>query len=384
MAISNLMRFFVCLIFLSLWACKSQNETHKSEAPLLPPDEVLLSTASPKRAYIKEAVVELSQRLLMEPVTGKIVYDEAHTVRISSPISGRVIGKIAALGDKVKSKDPLLELDSPDLGQAQADYADASADLNLAERAFQRTQELYGQGVVPRKDFEQAQDGLERARSEAARARLKLVNLGIHNVNRTDNRFNLLAPISGVIVERNVNPGMEVRPDLAAPLYVISDLSHLWVLMDIFEKDIASIHVGQTVWGTVPAYPNEKFSATIDYISQVLDETTRTVKVRCLIPNLQGKLLPAMYASVEVQSDADDKAIIVPLNALFTEGESDWLFVAIGDGLYKKRPVKVGLRLKDKAVILEGLNPGERLVVGGALLLRTEEDAEPEKGEANP
>jgi cobalt-zinc-cadmium efflux system membrane fusion protein len=233
--------------------------------------------------------------------------------------------------------------------------------------------------------MEQAQDTVTRARSEAERAKLKLANLGVNNA-RTDNRFALHAPISGVVTERTINPGMEVRPDMPAPLFVISDLTQLWVQLDIFEKDLGLIHVGAKVLLHVPAYPNETFTATISYINQVVDETTRTVKVRCSVPNADGRLLPAMYAEVEVQSDPNDKAIVVPLTALFTEAESDWLFVAIGDGHYQKRPVTAGLRLKDKAVIAQGLKAGERLVVDGALLLRTEEDSEQESqaAEANP
>jgi cobalt-zinc-cadmium efflux system membrane fusion protein len=154
--------------------------------------------------------------------------------------------------------------------------------------------------------------------------------------------------------------------------------------MAVFEKDIGLIHVGAKVLVRVPAYPKENFTATVSYINQVVDEKTRTVQVRCLLPNGDGRLLPAMYAAIDVQSDPNDKAIIVPLTALFTEGDSDWLFVAIGDGHYQKRPVKAGLRLKDKAIILDGLKEGERLVVDGALLLRTEEDAEQDAGVAKP
>jgi cobalt-zinc-cadmium efflux system membrane fusion protein len=362
------------LLSLSLLACQPQSKEPQHKSTVLPKNEVILSQDSPKRAYIKEAIIELVRRPLMDPLTGTLTYDEARTARVSSPIAGRVTGAIAALGAHVKAGDALAELDSPELGQAQSDYAGAQADLNLANRAFQRMQELYANGIAPRKDQEQAQDNLTRARSEAERARLKLANLGV-STGRTDNRFVLHAPIAGAITERNINPGMEVSSDLTSPLFVISELSSLWVQMDVFEKDISLIHVGAQVLVRVPAYPGETFTATVSYISQVVEQTTRTVKVRCMLPNADNRLLPAMYAAIEVQSDPNDKAVVVPLTALFTEDESDWLFVAIGDGHYQKRPVKAGLRLKDRAVILEGLSPGERLVVDGALLLRTEEDA---------
>ena len=372
---------FLCL---SLLACQQQNNGEPQHTVVLPPaDEVILRPESPKRQYIEEAVVEPVQRPLMDPVTGKITYDEIRTARVSSPIAGRVIGDIAPLGASVRKGDTLAVLDSPDLGEAQSAYAAAMADLNLAERNFQRVQELYDNGIAPRKEHEQAEDNLTRTRSEAERARLKLANLGARP-GRMDNRFSLRASIPGTVTERTINPGMEVRPDLAAPLFVISDLRQLWVQMDIFEKDIGLIHVGTKILLKVPAYPNENFTATVSYISQVVDESSRTVKVRCILPNEDGRLLPSMFASIDVQSDPDDLAIVVPLTALFTENESDWVYVNIGDYHYHRRPVKVGLRLKDRAVILEGLKPGEGLVVHGALLLRIEQDAEHQTGESHP
>lgn len=370
-------------LVLGLSGCQPQDEPHKPQARHVPRDEVELSPESPKRGYIKEAVVALSPRPLMEPVPGKLAYDETRTARVFSPIAGRVTGHIADLGAHVRAGDVLAELNSPELGQAQSDHANALADLKLAERAFQRVDELYAHGVAPRKDYEQAQDNLTRARSEAERTRLKLANLGVQG-GRTDNRFVLHASIAGQITERNINPGLEVRPDLAAPLFVISDLTQLWLLMDVFEKDIGLIKIGGKVLFSVPSYPGERFTATVAYIGRVVDETTRAIQVRCVVDNAEGRLLPAMYATAEVQAEPDDKAVVAPLSALFTEGESDWLYVSLGGGRYQKRQAKVGLRLKDKAVILEGLKPGERLVVDGALLLRTEQDAEVQTGESAP
>ncbi|HET7060574.1 MAG TPA: efflux RND transporter periplasmic adaptor subunit [Nitrosospira sp.] len=316
----------------------------------------------------------------MEPVAAKIVYDESHTVRVFSPIAGRVTGAIAPTGTALRAGEVLVELDSPELGQAQAIYSDALADLNLAERAYQRTKELVDNGIVPRKELDQAEDALSHAHSESERARLKLANLGVRS-RRTDNRFVLHAPISGTVTERNINPGMEVRADLTAPLFVISRLDQLWVQMDIFEKDIGLIHVGEKVLLHVPAYPDKTFTANVSYISQIVDENTRAIKVRCILPNPDFRLLPAMYASAEVQSDPGDLAIVVPLTALFTEDESEWVYINIGNNHYQKRHVKVGLRPKDRAVILEGVKPGERVVVKGALLLRIEQDNEAQSGE---
>ncbi len=369
------MRSRTALLSLLLVACQVQTDQPNEQLTVHPANEVVLIPESHKYAYIKESVVELVQRPIMAPVTGKIVYDETRTSRVTSPISGRVAGAIAELGTDVHKNDALAELDSPELGQAQSAYANALSELNLADRTFQRKQNLYKYDTIPLKDVEQAKADLDRIRSEAERARLKLANLGIHTM-RLDDRFTLRTPISGTITERNINPGMEVRSDQTLPLFVISNLSQLWVQMDLFEKDIGLIHVGARVLLQVPAYPDERFTATISYIGQVVDETTRTVKVRCILPNPKNRLLPAMFTSIEVQNDPEDLAVVVPLTALFTEEQSVWLYVNMGNYHYQKRLVKVGLRLKDRAIILSGLKPGELLVTDGALLLRAEQNTQ--------
>jgi len=370
----NLHWLITGLVGFLLLSCQPQDKEIQHKINVLPNNIVVLNPESPKLAYIKEEIVELTQYPLIDSVTGKITYDETRTARISSPIAGRVTGTIADLGANVYPGDPLAELNSPELGQAQSAYTNAKAKLNTAKNAFQRTIELYENDVAPRKAQEQAEENLIRARSEEQRALLLLQNLGVRS-GSMDNRFILQAPISGVITERNINPGMEVRPDLTTPLFVISDLSQLWVQMDIFEKDIGKIHIDDEVLMRISAYPEETFTATVSYISQVVDETTRTVKARCVFLNTDTRLLPSMFASVEVLSDPNDLVIVAPLTALFTDGESDWLYVSIGNNRYQKRPVKTGLSLKGRAVIIEGLNQGDNLVVEGALLLRAEQDS---------
>ncbi|MBX3616302.1 MAG: efflux RND transporter periplasmic adaptor subunit [Nitrosomonas sp.] len=361
------------LFGLFLTACQLQSSQPIEQPVAYPANKVILTPDSPKLAYIKESAVELVQRPIMAPVTGRIVYDETRTSRVTSPISGRVVGAIAELGTSVQKNDALTELDSPELGQAQSAYASALSEFNLAERTFERKQSLYQYDTIPLKDLEQAKADLARARNESERARLKLANLGVHTM-RLDDHFVLRAPISGTIVERNINPGMEIRSDQTLPLFVISNLSQLWAQMDIFEKDIGLIHVGAQVQVQVPAYPDKRFPATVSYIGQVVDEVSRTVKVRCDLPNPGNQLLPAMFAAIEIQSKPEDLAIVVPLTALFTEGQSVWVYVNHGNYHYQKRLVKTGLRLKDRAVILDGLKPGEHLVTDGALLLRAEQN----------
>lgn len=369
-------RLVSALLLSVLTACSDSSEQKAPKASQKNANgDIYLASTSPKKAYLKTTVLTLSQRPLLEPLAGKITLNENLTSRISSPVAGRAISMPIGLGKQVVIGEQLLLLDSPDVAQAEADFSKASADLTLALHAYTRQKELYEGKAAPRKDYEQAQDSLTQARSELDRALERLENLHV-KPNQNDGRFALRSPIAGVILERHVNMGMEIRPDLPDPLYVISDISKLSLLMEIFEVNLAKIKNGQSVLFSVPAYPNETFTATVKYIGQQLDETTRTVLVRCEFDNQDGKLLPGMYATVNVQSPPGDQALVIPLTAVFTEDESDYVFVALDEDHFQRRKVDLGLRLKTVAVVENGLNPGEKLVSEGALMLRTEENIE--------
>ncbi|MDD5267362.1 MAG: efflux RND transporter periplasmic adaptor subunit [Methylococcales bacterium] len=371
---------FLCGLLVTAMLTACSDTADKTQPVSHPPEvkgEVYLAPDSPKKAYIKTAKLVMTQHPLLEPLTGKITYNESVTSRISSPVAGRVIASPLALGTQVQAGSTLLELDSPDVAAAEADYAKAQADLTLASKAFNRQRELYAGKAIPQKDLEQAQENFNATRSEARRAQDRLKNLHI-SAGRSDGRFSLRSPIPGVVVERNVNPGMEVRPDRDAPLFVVSNLKKLTLLMAVFEVNLNKIRLGQKLSVSVPAYPGELFPATVQYIAQVLDEKTHTVQVRCDLPNADGRLLPGMYATISVDSEPGDLAFVIPLTAVFTEGDDDYVFIALDENHYQQRPVEIGLRLKDKAVVTGGLKPDEQLVTEGALTLRVEEEVETE------
>ena len=369
---------FLCGLLLTAMLTACSDSADKSQPVLQPPKvkgEVHLAPDSPKKAYVKTASLSLTQHPLLEPLTGKITYNESVTSRISSPVAGRVIGTPAAFGTQVQAGSVLLQLDSPDVAAAEADYAKAQAGLTLASHALSRQQELYAGKAVAQKDLQLAQNDFNDARSEVQRAQQRLKNLRI-SVGQSNGQFALRSPISGAVVERNVNPGIEVRPDRDGPLFVVSDTKKLTLLMAVFEVNLSKIKLGQKLSISVPAYGNEIFPATVQYIGQVLDEKTRTVQVRCDLPNADGRLLPGMYATITVESDPGDKAIVIPLTAVFTEGDADYVFIALHEDHFQQRAVEIGLRLKDKAVITQGLQPNEQVVTDGALTLRAEEEVE--------
>lgn len=190
---------FLCGLLVAAMITACSDSSDKSQPVLQPPKvrvEVYLAPDSPKKAYVKIARLSLIQHPLLEPLAGKITYNESVTSRISSPVAGRVIGALAALGTQVKSGAMLLELDSPEVAAAEADYARAQADLTLASKSFKRQQELYAGKAVSQKDMEQAQDNFNDARSDVQRAQQRLKNLSICT-QQSDGRFALRSPVPG-------------------------------------------------------------------------------------------------------------------------------------------------------------------------------------------
>jgi cobalt-zinc-cadmium efflux system membrane fusion protein len=307
---------------------------------------------------------------LAEPLNGRIAYNENFTARVSSPIAGRVVALKAQPGDRVNAGEVLLTLDSPELAQAAADLDKAKADDTRKQLAYERAKKLYEGEVLPRKDFESAEADLAQSHAETQRARLRLRNLVPSS--SPGERFALRAPISGVVAERKANPGLEVRPDLPDPLYVITDPRHLWAIIDLPERNLAKVAEGHLVAVEVDAYPEQRFSAKIIKVGVTVDPATRRVQVRCELANPDNKLKPEMYARVTLLSDDNQRAVRVPNSAIITEGMYSFVFVEKSVGVFEKH--RLSLRLQDRhfSYVDSGLKAGERIVVGGALLLNSE------------
>ena len=318
-----------------------------------------------KVAEVSELAVPLA-----EPLNGRIAYNEDFTARVSSPIAGRVVALKAQPGDAVKAGSSLLALDSPDLAQAAADLDKAKADETRKQLAFERAKKLFEGEVLPRKDFESAEADLAQVRAETQRARLRLRNLA-PGASPGDS-YSLRAPISGVVAERKANPGMEVRPDLPDPLFIITDPKRLWVIIDLPERNLSKVAEGNRVAVEVDAFPEERFSAKIVKVGVTVDPATRRIQVRCDLPNPDRKLKPEMYARVTLLADEHQRAVRVPNSAIVTEGIYSHVFVEKSAGVFERR--RLNLRLQDRnfSYVASGLAAGERIVTSGALLLNSE------------
>lgn len=346
----------------------------KALPPRHEPGVVHFDGGEPQLAALRTATVRAEAMPAADPVNGRFVYDENATSRVSSPVPGRVIGLRAGIGDPVSRGATLMEIDSPELANAEADQSKAGSEEMRKRLAYERARQLHDHEVIARKELESAEAEYQEAQADTRRADARLRNLQASG--HQNGRFVLRAPIGGIIVERNANPGQEVRPELGVPLFLISDISRLWILADVPERSLGNIHVGQTVGVETDAYPEQRFTATVERVGVAVDPVTRRVQVRCTVKNPDGRLKPEMFARISFLADGERKGIRVPNSALVTEGIYAFVYVERSPGTFEKRKVRLSQRGMEHSYVESGLSEGDRVVVEGALLLNSEAAAD--------
>jgi cobalt-zinc-cadmium efflux system membrane fusion protein len=338
-------------------------------------DFVRFNPGSAPLDFIKvEAVVE-SAGATSVSLPGRVSFDEDHTQRVASPIDGRAVSILVKLGDKVRPGQALIELSSPNVGQLQADAQKAMSDLALSTKALERVHKLQAEGAVAEKEVAQAETDFRKAKSDSARTTAQLKSLG---VSATDPAVNaaLRAQIGGVVVDRNVLVGQEVRADQASPLITVSSLDSVWVQADAYEQDLSLVAEGDGVTVRVPAYPGETFPGKVTHVGDVVDASTRTVKIRCVVDNKTHRLKPEMFAKVDVLNAAGRKIILVPAQAVLNDGDKSIVIVASEGNVFRARRVDVGPEVDGKVRLLSGLRPGEKIVTDGAIFMKREIDSQ--------
>lgn len=330
--------------------------------------DVLVPERSPLRARLAVAAVE--RRAVEQPITapGAVEALPDHLARITPPVSGRIERLQRALGDSVRAGDVLFTLDSADLSAAQGEAAKARSAAAQAHRDLDRQQLLFDADIAPRKDLEAAQLARTQADSDLNTAQAKLAQLGAAPVASASGRRLLVrAPLAGRVIEMSAAPGGYWN-DINAPLMTIADLSQVSVTAAVPEKDLAQVFVGQKARVRLNAFPDTPRDGTVRYIGEVLDADTRTVKVRLILDNADGRLRPGMFAKVQFAGPSHE-APVVPASALLQSGLFTRVFVEQAPGRYRAREVTVGASLGDAVEVLSGLKPGERVVVREGVLL---------------
>jgi cobalt-zinc-cadmium efflux system membrane fusion protein len=346
----------------------------KEEAAATPTSDVVaIAAGSPQ---LSSVVVEPAMAGSEAPVlaTGRLTWDEDATVRVFSPVAGRVVGRPMTVGSRVQSGGLLATLSAPDFGQAQSEASRAATDLALARRTRDRVALLSEKGAAPRKDLEAAEADFARVTAEQARAsaRLKRLSAAVGPAGAelaVDGLFPLASPLAGVVVERNVTPGQEVRPDSPLPAFTVTDPSRLWVVLDVSERDLSRVHAGAPLRVISTAWPGKVFNGTLETIADALDPAARTVRARGRLRNGSGLLKGEMYVSVEVDEPSPRQGVVVPARAILTEGVRHVAFVEEAPGRYRRVRVEVGLERDGRLFVASGIAPGVRIVTDGSLLL---------------
>ena len=340
------------------------------------------------------------QQLTIEPVserpvtverdtTGRVSFNEERLTPIYTPYAGRVLEVLANKGAEVRPGQPLLILESPelvtvqnDLVVARSEFAKAKIGLDAARIAADRARGLHTQGAIATKDLQQADTELARAHDEQRRAQAVLATVE-HRLalfgkkpeemarlgSQIDRQTIIRAPIAGTIVERKVGPGQYLRADASDALFLIADLSTVWVLADVYESDLADVRLNIPVDVRVAAYPRRTIPAHIISINPTVDPATRTVRVRCLVQNTEGLLKPDMFATIKIRSVAPQMVPTVPVSAVFSQGQETVIFVEEEPGRFRRRQIQPGREMQGYIIAHSGVRSGERVVSRGVLLL---------------
>lgn len=334
-------------------------------------DQLHFAPNAPQLSFLKIKTVESFPEPLVEPLNGRVVYNDNHTARVFSPLAGRVTKIPAEVGMQVRKGDQLLVLDSPDFAMALADRDKASADLLRKKDVYERARQLLQIRGIARREVEFAATEWQQAQAEFLRAKARIKNLNA-DASASGGQFILRAPIAGTVSERQVNAGSEIRPDADKPLFVITDPFHLWVQVDLPERQLDKINLGGLVSIEVDAYPGETFQGKVTVIGGAVDPLTRRIQVRCTMDNPHLKLKPEMFARVTPIADEKTRLPRVPNASIVTQGLYSYIFVENSPGVLQRRRVTLSLQGIEYAYIREGLQAGERVVTSGALLLNSE------------
>jgi cobalt-zinc-cadmium efflux system membrane fusion protein len=337
-----------------------------------------------------EPVVERAFRA--EHVTeGKIAVDEDRSTPVFSPYAGRVIRLLARPGDSVTQGQPLFVIEAADTVQAQNDFVAASTGLNKAKSALdlaqlqdRRAKDLFEGRAVPLKDYQQTQATLIQAQNdlrstqtalEAARNKLRILGLTDEAITtfqekgRINPETTIFSPITGTVVQRKIGPGQYVNAGASDPVFVIGDLSTVWLIAFVRESDAAMVSVGQEISFNVLALPGRDLTARIDYVSAAIDSASRRLLARATIDNKEGLLKPEMFANVTIYSPGDHPALGVPKQALIYEGDQVRVWIAHEDKSIELRQIRVGLTNGNLVEVQGNLKPGEQIVTKGSLFI---------------
>ena len=338
---------------------------------------ITLTNEAVERAGIRLTPVSTQATNDRLRIPGVVEPNGYRQVSVTSLVSGRVLRVSAQLGDRVQRGQPLAQVYSPELAEARTKYIAARAMLDAHDRELQRTEKLVEIGAASRQELERihAEHAAQIAELESARSRLQLLGADPDQAAanaETSPTVNVPSPIDGVVTERLANPGLNVDP--ATKLLTIVDLSNVWVVADVYERDLHRVREGIRATVTTNASSDRSFEGTISYIDPQLDTGTRTAKVRIEVVNPRGELRLGMYADVEIAVGGSSPVLSVPKGALQNVGDRQVVYLPVPDAPagFIEREVRVGRSSGDIVEVLSGLAAGDSVVSTGSFFVRAE------------
>jgi cobalt-zinc-cadmium efflux system membrane fusion protein len=361
------MKRLALIVLMLLGACGEKEQDPAPQFTVEQHSVVIFAPGSAQAASITSVPIA-PRRDMVVRFTGRLVWNEERTVRVYAPFGGRVSMIAVRPGDRVKPGQTLAVIAAPEFGMAQAEARKAEQDYALAQKNLARVQELFSAGVAPAKDLQTAQADVARTAAERQRTHAKLKLYG--NTDTVDQTLALRSPIAGVVVERNLNPGQEIRTDNQGEkgLFVVSDPAKLWFLLDVAEKDVGLVKRGTNVSITTTSLGAERVQGTVLHVADVVDSQSRTVKVRGAVDAPDERLKAEMYIVAELRVPAPG-GFLVPARAVYLRGEQHYVFIDQGNGRYARRAILAGPLTDGYQVVLQGLAANDKVVLDGSLLL---------------
>ena len=344
------------------------------------PIEVVLTPEAIERAGIKTAAVISAEERRATTVPGTVMANAYREVKVT-PIAGGIVTSVAVeLGSTVKRGQPLATVFSSDLADAQTKLLSMAAMFEAGHRKLRRTQELVEIGAASRQELEDvtAVHVTHETELESARQRLMVLGLGPAQIRALQSPSQIVssvavpAPIDGVVTARTANLGQVVG--MGQEMFVVTDLSEVWAVGDLYEQDFAAVRVGSAATVSAPAYPGLTLRGLVAYIDPRVEPATRTAKIRVEVPNRDGRLRLGMYLSMAFDTSSGQRVVLVPKAAVQSLGDRQVVFLpAKGEaGKFIQRVVRLGEQRGESQVVLSGLQPGEMVVTDGSFLLRAE------------
>ncbi|WP_394837401.1 efflux RND transporter periplasmic adaptor subunit [Pendulispora rubella] len=355
------------LFALLLIGCHGRGEAKSKVTHERRPDGSLILSGE-SAAYVRvepasPACLEHSRSLVAH-----VSYDERHVAKMGPPVGGRVAKINVVTGDTVKAGTVLLTIHAPDIASAQAAVSNSHSARLLAEKVAARAALLVKEGAGSEAEKQQADAALVQAQTEEQRATAALAALG--GAHGTSD-YALRSPIDGTVVERNVTVGTAVSADQETPLVTVADLATVWVLADVYERDLPQVHVGDATTVQMLAYPDRKLEGQITNVGEIVDPQTRSARARVELPNPDRSLRPGMFARVEVRGNTS-AAAEVPTSALLARRDQFFVFLKNSDGSYGQHEVHIGEQHGEHTTIVSGIGSGDKVVTEGAILLDAE------------